>query len=136
MLRIRCYNVRQPGSCRDHKLTAQIDQGQRANQAIEDPGTISIFLSQVKDLKDISHCLELIQNTRRDRVSAMQIFSNAGLDKQIEERRRLMNMSRAQFLVSQSFIALALNPIFLCTTSGMLMPRRHTKSERFPLLEL
>jgi hypothetical protein len=60
------------------------DQAQGANQAIEDAGALSVFLANVQRLEDIPSRLELVQNTRRDRAAAMQIFSNAGQDQAAE----------------------------------------------------
>ncbi|KAM0322529.1 hypothetical protein ACHAQA_009376 [Verticillium albo-atrum] len=47
------------------------DQAQAANQAIEDAGALGIFLENVKSYDKIPQRLELVQNTRRDRASAM-----------------------------------------------------------------
>lgn len=55
-------------------------QGQGGGQAIEDAGALGIFLANVQCLEDVPHRLELIQNIRRNRAGAMQIFSNAGQD--------------------------------------------------------
>jgi salicylate hydroxylase len=56
------------------------DQGQGANQGIEDAGALGVFLANIKSLKDVPRRLELVQNTRRNRAAAMQVFSNAGQD--------------------------------------------------------
>lgn len=58
----------------------RIDQGQGANQAIEDAGALGIFLANVSSRDEVPRRLESIQNIRRDRAGAMQIFSNAGQD--------------------------------------------------------
>ena len=58
----------------------EIDQGQGANQAIEDAGALGVFLSNVHHLTEVPRYLELFQNIRRERAAAMQIFSNAGQD--------------------------------------------------------
>ncbi|TIC91646.1 6-hydroxynicotinate 3-monooxygenase [Colletotrichum higginsianum] len=55
-------------------------QGQGANQAIEDAGALGVFLANVKDRNEVPRRLESVQNIRRDRAGAMQIFSNAGQD--------------------------------------------------------
>jgi 2-polyprenyl-6-methoxyphenol hydroxylase-like FAD-dependent oxidoreductase len=57
-----------------------LDQGQGGNQAIEDAGALAILLSELPSLNDVPHRLELVQNIRRDRAGAMQIFSNAAQD--------------------------------------------------------
>jgi len=62
-------------------------QGQGGGQAIEDAGALGIFLANVQRIADIPRRLELVQNIRRKRAGAMQIFSNAGQDQaaRIEE---------------------------------------------------
>lgn len=56
------------------------DQAQGGNQAIEDAGALGVCLSGIKSLGDIPCRLELVQNIRRERAAAIQIFSNAGQD--------------------------------------------------------
>ncbi|KAH9880160.1 hypothetical protein J1614_002186 [Plenodomus biglobosus] len=65
-------------------------QGQGGAQSIEDAGALGIFLANIHSTNDIPARLELVQNTRRDRASAMQIFSNAGQDQaaRIQEEAR------------------------------------------------
>lgn len=65
----------------------RLDQGQGGGQAIEDAGALGIFLANVQRIADIPRRLELVQNIRRKRAGAMQIFSNAGQDQaaRIEE---------------------------------------------------
>ncbi|KAF2846019.1 putative salicylate hydroxylase [Plenodomus tracheiphilus IPT5] len=58
-------------------------QGQGGGQGIEDAGALGIFLANVQNLEDIPARLELVQNTRRNRAGAMQIFSNAGQDEAV-----------------------------------------------------
>ncbi|KAI8939770.1 hypothetical protein NX059_003512 [Plenodomus lindquistii] len=55
-------------------------QGQGGGQSIEDAGALGIFLANIQSKDDIPARLELMQNTRRNRAGAMQIFSNAGQD--------------------------------------------------------
>ncbi|QKX54140.1 uncharacterized protein TRUGW13939_01224 [Talaromyces rugulosus] len=55
-------------------------QGQAGNQAIEDAGALGVCLSDIRRREDIPLRLELVQNIRRERAAAMQIFSNAGQD--------------------------------------------------------
>lgn len=57
-----------------------LDQGQGGNQAIEDAGALAMLLSELQSLEDVPRRLELVQNIRRDRAGAMQIFSNAAQD--------------------------------------------------------
>ncbi|KAF5532893.1 FAD dependent oxidoreductase [Fusarium mexicanum] len=55
-------------------------QGQGGNQAIEDAGALGVFLSKVQNQNDVPRRLELVQDLRRNRAAAMQIFSNVGQD--------------------------------------------------------
>ncbi|MCJ1472621.1 hypothetical protein MMC13_001270 [Lambiella insularis] len=55
-------------------------QGQGGNQSIEDAGALGILLSDLTSIDQLTGRLDLIQNTRRDRASVMQILSNAGQD--------------------------------------------------------
>ncbi|KAJ5028981.1 hypothetical protein J3E73DRAFT_388494 [Bipolaris maydis] len=65
-------------------------QGQGANQGIEDAGALGVFLSRISSLSDIPARLQQVQDARRNRAAAMQIFSNAGQDnsEQIEAEAR------------------------------------------------
>ncbi|KAH8689105.1 hypothetical protein BGW36DRAFT_352497 [Talaromyces proteolyticus] len=55
-------------------------QAQGASQGIEDAGALGIFLSNIQSLEDIPRHLELVQNIRRDRTAAIQLFSNFSPD--------------------------------------------------------
>lgn len=75
----------------------QTEQAQGANQAIEDAGALSVFLANVKRLEDIPSRLELVQNTRRDRAAAMQIFSNVGQDHAAEIEKEARQYVKGPF---------------------------------------
>jgi 2-polyprenyl-6-methoxyphenol hydroxylase-like FAD-dependent oxidoreductase len=61
-------------------LTVGVDQGQGGGQAIEDGGALGALLSHIKSLDEIPKRLRLFEEIRRNRASAMQMFSNAGQD--------------------------------------------------------
>lgn len=56
------------------------DQGQGSNQAIEDAGALGVCLSDIRHCEDIPLRLKLVQDIRRQRAAAIQVFSNAGQD--------------------------------------------------------
>jgi salicylate hydroxylase len=61
-------------------LTKYTDQGQGGGQAIEDGAAIGALLSNITTLEDLPKRLQMFQDVRRSRASAIQIFSNAGQD--------------------------------------------------------
>jgi hypothetical protein len=62
------------------RLTRPPDQGQGGGQAIEDGAAIGALLSNITTLDDLPSRLQMFQDIRRSRASAIQIFSNAGQD--------------------------------------------------------
>jgi salicylate hydroxylase len=58
----------------------ETDQGQGGGQAIEDGGALGALFSHVKSIEEIPVRLKLFEEVRRNRASAMQMFSNAGQD--------------------------------------------------------
>ncbi|KAI9691331.1 MAG: hypothetical protein M1820_009752 [Bogoriella megaspora] len=55
-------------------------QGQAGAQAIEDGAALGALLSKLKSIDEIQTRLKAFDEIRRNRASAMQIFSNAGQD--------------------------------------------------------
>ena len=59
---------------------AFLDQGQGGGMAIEDGAALGVLLSNIKSKDEIPARLQLFQELRIDRVSAMVIFSSVGQD--------------------------------------------------------
>jgi salicylate hydroxylase len=57
-----------------------VDQGQGGGQAIEDGGALGALLSHIKSIEEIPQRLLLFEKVRKNRASAMQMFSNAAQD--------------------------------------------------------
>lgn len=57
-------------------LTSEIVQGQGGGQAIEDGAALGILLDQIDDKGVIEKRLQLFEQVRRNRGSALQILSN------------------------------------------------------------
>ena len=60
--------------------SASLDQGQGGGMAIEDGGALGVLLSNVRSKEEIPARLQLFQQLRIDRVSAMVILSSVGHD--------------------------------------------------------
>lgn len=59
-------------------LWGRLDQGQCESQAIEDAAALSVFLSYLQDKRDVERRLLGFQKVRRNRASALHLFSNMG----------------------------------------------------------
>ncbi|KAK4552933.1 hypothetical protein LTR86_010065 [Recurvomyces mirabilis] len=55
-------------------------QAQGANQALEDAAALHVCLTNIQDRSQIPDRLHTVQESRRDRAAALQVFSNAGQD--------------------------------------------------------
>lgn len=60
----------------DSGLNKSIVQGQGGGQAIEDGAALGILLDQVRNPGDVEGRLQLFEQVRRNRGSALQILSN------------------------------------------------------------
>jgi len=60
------------------RTDSKIDQGQGGGQAIEDGAALGALLSHIQSLDDVPKRLQLFEQVRKKRGSAMQMFSNAG----------------------------------------------------------
>ena len=69
---------------------ASLDQGQGAGMAIEDGAALGVLLSNIRSNDEIPARLQLFQQLRIDRVSAMVIFSSVGQD----ESARIADIAR------------------------------------------
>ena len=56
------------------------DHAQGAAQALEDAAALGIALSRLKSIQELPSRLQQFQDIRKDRASAVQIFSNAAQD--------------------------------------------------------
>ncbi|KAI9688857.1 MAG: hypothetical protein M1822_001214 [Bathelium mastoideum] len=56
------------------------DQGQGGAQAIEDGAALGALLSKLRSVEEVPARLRLFERVRKNRASAMQIFSNVGQD--------------------------------------------------------
>lgn len=61
-------------------MTVSLDQGQGGAQAIEDGVALGICLLNAESSADVPERLEIFENIRRNRASAVTIFSNAAQD--------------------------------------------------------
>jgi hypothetical protein len=86
---IQCFHVTilssslaPPPSKHLQPLTSTTDQGQGGAQAIEDGCALGLLFTNFSatDATSISSRLDSFENVRRNRASAMQMFSNAGQD--------------------------------------------------------
>lgn len=86
MLHTQCFPVRISFQNQTEILTYYTVQGQAGAQAIEDSAALAIMVSDLTKSKLqanpslLSERLQLFQDVRMNRVSAMQIFSNSGQD--------------------------------------------------------
>jgi salicylate hydroxylase len=78
--------------CTDHQ--DGLDQGQCESQAIEDAAALSVFLSYLKDKRDVEKRLLGFQKVRRGRAGALQILSNVG---QEAEQSQFQELKKAAF---------------------------------------
>ena len=60
----------------DSGANKPVVQGQGGGQAIEDGAALGILLDQVRNLGDVEERLQLFEQVRRNRGSALQILSN------------------------------------------------------------
>ncbi len=70
--------------------SASLDQGQGGGMAIEDGGALGVLLSKIRPKDEIPARLQLFQQLRIDRVSAMVILSSVGHD----ESAKIVDIAR------------------------------------------
>jgi 2-polyprenyl-6-methoxyphenol hydroxylase-like FAD-dependent oxidoreductase len=93
MLRTRCYLVRvllTPSNVWLKTYHENLDQGQGGGMAIEDGAALGVLLSNIISKDEIPARLQLFQELRIERVSAMVIFSSVGQD----ESARIADIAR------------------------------------------
>jgi 2-polyprenyl-6-methoxyphenol hydroxylase-like FAD-dependent oxidoreductase len=60
------------------------DQGQGGGMAVEDAAALGVLFSDLRSKEEISARLNLFQELRLERVSAMQILSSVGQDEHMK----------------------------------------------------
>ena len=80
MQHILCFHVRQFHNFQPPLANLLPDQGQGGGQAIEDGAALGALFTHLNSSDDISERVQLFEDVRKNRASAMQMFSNVGQD--------------------------------------------------------